>query len=119
MSNEFGKLRGVNNLRFETKHTLYLQKVYWILGGNNLWHELRDDDDDDTGEEPGLQERRLEPHGRQEQEPFPGLQVDRCQFNRKENKKYYEDLSPHQKSFHIVAWPTEKQQIVKVKKWVY
>ena len=99
-------------LPLETKHTLYLQKVYWILRGNNLCHELRDDD---TGEEPSLQERRLEPHGRREQEPFPGLQVDRCQFSRKENKKYYENLSPHQKSFHIVAWQTEKQQIVKVK----
>ena len=103
-----------NNLPLETKHTLYLQKVYWILGGNNLWHELRDDDDDDTGEEPSLQQRRLEPHGCREQEPFPGLQVDRCQFSREENKKYDEDLSTHQKSFHIVAWQRRRQECIPV-----
>ena len=91
-------------------HALYLQKMYRILRGYNLWHELRDDDDDDAGEEPGLQEGGLEPHWRREQEPFSVLQVNRCQFSREENKKHDENLSPHQKSFHVVAWRIEKEK---------
>ena len=72
------------------------------VGGDNLWHELGEDDHEDAGQEPGLQEHGAEPVGDREQEVIPGLRVDGGQLGREEDDENDEHLATHEELLHVV-----------------
>ena len=79
-----------------------LQEGDRVVRGHDLGHELSQDDHQDAGQQPRLQEDGAEPVREREQEVIPGLRVDGGQLGGEEYDEDHEHLAAHQELLHVV-----------------